>query len=92
MLSLYISILQKVRMMNFENKYFIHIMVRKKLVPLAGLPNQGSGKKLQKRHWLSTRKNFLTCVIPVSCQEQLRESGCRCELKFVLFISLFIFS
>ena len=75
MLSLYISILQKVRIRNFENNYFIHFLVMKQLVPLAGLPNQGSGKKALKRHWLSTKKNFLTCVIPVSCQEQLRESG-----------------
>ena len=58
MLSLYLSLLQKNRIRDFKNNYFVHIMVIKKLVPLAGLPNQGSGKKLQKRHWLSTRKKL----------------------------------
>ena len=43
------------------------------------------------QHLLSTKNNFLQCALPVSCMEQLRESGwCRCELEYGLFVSLFI--
>ena len=49
-------------------------MVKKLFVPLEGLPNQGSRKKFNAKHWLTTRNNFLRGILSVSCHKQLRES------------------
>ena len=37
----------------------IYDMVKKLIVPPAGLPNEGLRKKLNLKQWLSTRKNLL---------------------------------
>ena len=42
-----------------KKKVCIFYMVNQFIVPPAGLPNQGQRKKLNVKHWLSTRKNLL---------------------------------
>ena len=59
-----ISMISKNKSINFldaiTKKYMcIYNMVIKFIVPPAGLPNQGLRKKLNAKHWLSTRKNLL---------------------------------
>ena len=45
-------------------------MVSRVFVPPAGLPNQGLRKKLNAKHWLSTRRKLPQTrgVLPVSCE------------------------
>ena len=46
----------------------------------------------RKALWLFNRKNFLRGVHPVSCWEQLTDSSYYCcEIKYIVFVSLFTF-